>query len=637
MFRCLGIFPKLKLSSPSHGRFFSTAMPRDYGSLIEPLPKPPIYTPAIQDLLDPEQFVFVDTTANLPQLCQKGASLFIAPRRFGKSTLLGLRQAYLELKNDDASKLFKGLEAGKALKASIANEAKPRKPVPVIRLNLAIDTDVSPLEMRGIVNNQLLAEADRLGVANFKSEPVSKETLRHLINQLAKKGQPPAVHIDELDYSLVASLYKKESIATYDDRLDFLKSIFSLLKESLSKGAIHSIFAVGITQVGWRGLSTAANNLKLLSFLPHQDRPQIGYTWQQIERHFGDHIDAYVKAHTPSDTAEAKQQVREKLKKDLTDLYHGYCFHPSDKEPLYNPWSINNFFRRGSLKPYWALSTAAAWLTDRIDPSVVKSFLQASSPAAFSIDENDLQLATTQQLRGGLAVKEQAAILVQTGDLAIQQVDAASSTWKVRIPNEEVRSIVFPRLLSRIFGLDEEKLMSLKPAVLLQNLKVDEFFQYLVDCGLQLPANHIGESTAHASNEYPLPDVVAYIVQSLAMRFPSDFHVPGPVCAEAHTFAGTTKRVDVAFTIKKSAQSSPDTDTTLLWEFKTRKSKKIGKPSKGDFDQLAGYMTALKNNPLLKGQIKGYVVVFSQLNTPDRKLSIRVYEYAPAATKLKSD
>lgn len=78
----------------------------------------PLQTLSYRDLLDPTptQYVFVDNTANLAKLCMQDTSaIFIAPRRFGKSTLLECRQAYLESDNIDALRLFQDLHAGKDL------------------------------------------------------------------------------------------------------------------------------------------------------------------------------------------------------------------------------------------------------------------------------------------------------------------------------------------------------------------------------------------------------------------------------------------------------------------------------------------------------------------------------------------
>ena len=462
-----------------------------------------------------------------PILASDSATLFIAPRRFGKSTLLQLRRAYLELPNEQALKLFEHgggdneLAAAKDLRAAIA---AGRKPVPVINLNLAVPAVGPASDMHGAINNALLQQADLLNVS-LEAKPECHLTLFNLIFCLCRNGTPPAVQIDELDYCLVESMRTNEPKELHDDRVSIIGSLFSVLKQSLSAGYIHSIFAVGITHLRWPSISTPTNNLQLVSYDEAALRPQVGYTWAQIEKHFKGHIDAYVTANTDANASpEAKEQAKQQLRQDLTKMYDGYRFNRLDKEAFFNPWSINNFFLDGTLTDHWGQSVAAQWLGGKVEADLVEQFVQADLGRASSLDLYSLPVSYPFD---NLPPATQRALLVQCGELTIQE-----GTGNAKVPNEELRLSVLPALLMRLYRIDLDQLISIETARLLQECQVQEFFDRIVASRQQLPTDNF-KDTSRSYKEYPLPGVISTIIHQLARKIPDKLRIRGFVRTEA--------------------------------------------------------------------------------------------------------
>ena len=137
-----------------------------------------------------------------------------------------------------------------------------------------------------------------------------------------------AILIDEYDSPLTISLTNKDG----EEIRAVTRGLYSKLKPNSDK--IHLLFITGITRFSNQSIFSELNNLEDITF-DDSFATAFGYTQSELERYFEEGIDE-------------SGLGREYLIDNLKYWYDGYRF--ADKaEKVYNPVSINSFFRRESM------------------------------------------------------------------------------------------------------------------------------------------------------------------------------------------------------------------------------------------------------------------------------------------------
>jgi hypothetical protein len=155
----------------------------------------------------------------------------------------------------------------------------------------------------------------------------------------------PAVLIDEADFCLLDALGAGVPQPLVDARVRGLGQLFRCLKEHF--GRLHSVFITGVTLLYRRAGSTWLNGATFLSFpedgLSRAMAPQLGFTWTQIERTFGRHLNAY---------CATIGMERASLQERMTELYNGFGVGEGSRD-LFNTKSVLDFIRTGTLRSHF--------------------------------------------------------------------------------------------------------------------------------------------------------------------------------------------------------------------------------------------------------------------------------------------
>lgn len=302
------------------------------------------------------EYYYVDKTGFVKELMDNRSkvSLFMRPRRFGKTLCLSMLKYYFEKGYDQDGKeeenrhLFEGLKIMKAGE----NYTKHMGQYPVISLSLKsakqpdwkfayeclIDEIVKEFDRhRHILDSPHLSDVDKKQfqeMLNRQAPDVYWIKALEILSRFLKKAyrENVIILIDEYDVPLENAYFN----GYYNQMTDFIRSLF----ESALKTNANLEFAVvtGCLRITKESIFTGLNNLRTVSILNVGYAEYFGFTQPETEQLLKDY-----------DVCDRRKQVR--------SWYDGYLF---GKTEVYNPWSILLFvddLRQDSEaqpKSYWA-------------------------------------------------------------------------------------------------------------------------------------------------------------------------------------------------------------------------------------------------------------------------------------------
>jgi len=419
------------------------------------------------------------------------------------------------------------------------------------------------------LNEQFVEEAVRHGVESKLVVDVSNAstTLKNLVRLL----DHPAVLIDEVDFPFTDGVAKleytevvrrdpgKAPITVLDARTTVLAGIFLFLKNN-NGFAVHSVYVTGISQIAMRALSSHTRFINNVSYLRARQRPRLGFSRAQIERHFAAHIQAYIEVMGGDSDALIEQ---------LEAMYNGYAFHPGDAETLFNPWSVLSFFRTGELKAHWPAATRHKWLIPHLSWSLVESLIENGTAI---VTPGDLTAAIDFSSAQGLSDEAQTVLFVHTGDLTIARSATLAQPppagrWVVRIPNGEVRDTLLPQLVKEMCGLGE-KFWTREIASKIAGGEIEWLMSKVSELRHE-PHPVSSRDDAVRAHEPALSTVIARLVSAHA-AFRGELRLRGTVLNEASRLGDRSdKRLDVAWTVRSAdAPANESKDTTYVLELK---------------------------------------------------------------------
>ncbi|GHV67141.1 ATPase AAA [Bacteroidia bacterium] len=396
--------------------------------------KLPIGVQSFEDLRS-NDYLYVDKTEDIYRLVTSSKIVFLSrPRRFGKSLLVStLGELY-----EGNKSLFEGLY--------IYDKWDWTQQYPIIRIDWTSIKHDSKEEMEQSMSTFLQQEAnfhELTLISKYASDCFSE-----LIKSLHRKtGQKVVVLIDEYDSPILDSVGKSEA----EGVREFLQSFYKILKAT--DNHLKFVFMTGITKVAKVSIFSALNNLEDIT-LDEEYASICGYTQEELERDFSEHID---------NTAVRLEMTREDLLAKIRKWYDGYSW--DGKTSVYNPFSTLPFFKRNEFSNYWFETGTPTFLINRLKKhGLAKTVLEPVIADSSAFDSYDPEAL------------DDVPLLFQTGYLTVKNKEMinGNSLYTLEVPNLEVRTSLTRHLLSAYTNYPLSTMSVLGREMLQQILVCDE-------------------------------------------------------------------------------------------------------------------------------------------------------------------
>ncbi len=357
-----------------------------------------------------EDLVYVDKTLQIYQLILEGNLYFLSrPRRFGKSLLIST----LEHIFSGQKELFQNLAIGQ--KTEYSWEAYP-----ILQFNFAsYGHRVENLEEHLRYELEEYAKKYNLQISNIS---LSLQ-FQSLVEQIAQKGKPVVILIDEYDKPLVDFLTERRKAKANQE---VLRDFFSPLKNLEKNGHLQFLFITGVSKFSKVSLFSDLNNLTDLSISPVA-HDLLGITHEELLHYFDFHIQR---------SAQQLQMSKKELLKGIQLWYNGYSFEGNTR--LYNPYSLLNFFEQSRFRNFWFATGTPTFLVKELQRQKTKpKEMEGITVSETSFDKFDLDHLDMYML------------LFQTGYLTIRKAERKRYRMRYTLgyPNQEVREAFIHNLL----------------------------------------------------------------------------------------------------------------------------------------------------------------------------------------------
>ena len=377
-------------------------------------------------------YYFVDKTTFLSEFFRGHAdvTLITRPRRFGKTLLLSMTQQFLAIEGaEEHRQLFEGLQV---MDDPIAMAEQGTRPVVFVTLRdweagtwADMQTTVAwhfgmlyghfsflqedPMEPTERRTFETILQGD----APMSALGQAFSLLSHLL--AAHYGRKVVLLIDEYD----APLQCAWSHGYYEEAIGWYRTLFSSAMKS--NPALDFSILTGVLRIAKESIFSGLNNLEVSTVFRGGFADVCGYTKEEVQKI-------------------AQDLGMENKIPELTQWYDGYNFQGTE---IYNPWSVNNYFKQhGEAEAYWvntsgndiihtllAQADEERWeeLRALLTGGTVQAVLQ-EGVIYNTIGENSSDLYT---------------LLLQTGYLkAIGSMKIDDTRiYELAIPNREIRSL----------------------------------------------------------------------------------------------------------------------------------------------------------------------------------------------------
>ncbi|KAK3582488.1 hypothetical protein CHS0354_024035 [Potamilus streckersoni] len=278
--------------------------------------------------------MYVDKTEMIYHLMKdKGVYFLSRPRRFGKSLLLSTMEM-LALGRKD---LFKDLW--------IEDKWDWTRKYPVIRISM-LDINYEKLGLEKALKNILTKICNQYEI-KIEIDAV-KDIFKQILKEVHAKHGKIVLLIDEYDKPIIDFLEEKH-IETATENQAIMKNFYSCLKDN--GHFIHTLLITGISKFAKVSVFSELNHLTDLTLHPNYVN-LLGYTQEELEKYFDEHLDFYLTKHNK----ETKQGLLDKIRL----WYNGFSWDGENR--VYNPFSILNFFDTNQFANYWFVSGTPTFL-----------------------------------------------------------------------------------------------------------------------------------------------------------------------------------------------------------------------------------------------------------------------------------
>ncbi|MBR4986143.1 MAG: ATP-binding protein [Proteobacteria bacterium] len=420
-----------------------------------------------------DKAVYVDKTRLIYEMVHDDRAYFLArPRRFGKSLLVSVLQAYFEGKRE----LFDGL--------AMAELEQDWVQYPVFKFDMSITNYIYPVDLASVINANLMPYEEKYGRSGNDDDGPGVR-LHYLIRRAyAQTGQQVVVLIDEYDAPLL-DVIREES---FEPMRKMLQGVYKVLKESTAY--LRFVFLTGITKFSQLSIFSALSNLTDITMEPRY-ASICGITKDELCTELMPEVSAM---------AEELGISNDALLAQLKHKYDGYHFTKNCPD-IYNPFSLMNSLKRRELKNYWYSTGTPTLLTKTI--------------AQYTLRPEDLDNfnASEMELNAPMEKAETPIpVLYQSGYLTIKTV--RNGKYRLGFPNEEVRVSFLKGLVPYYTKLPEREnlsfVMSLTDAM--EDHDVDRAMNLMRSFISSIPYNAERQDEAHYKT-------IFYLIFRIASEF----------------------------------------------------------------------------------------------------------------------
>lgn len=360
-------------------------------------------------ILRKEGYVYVDKTMYIETLLQAGSQYcFLArPRRFGKSLFLSTLQYFFEGERE----LFMGLYIDSLNSVWDSH--------PVLRLDLNKERYASYGKLEDVLNKTFRSWEKKYGIIPQDTNLSQRfETIIEKAHEFT--GKRVVILVDEYDKPLVGNINNSE---VYEHYRNVLASLYSNFKSSAEH--IRLVFLTGVSRFSRLSVFSELNNIGDLTF-DNRFADVCGITINESLDYFQPGI---------SRLADKLKISFEAAVAQLKENYDGYKFTEEGSD-IYNPWSLLNSLDQSKISNFWnetGMPTIVAESLKRVNADLEETFDCVCS-------EDDLKALD-------LLNPDPIALLYQTGYLTIKEYLPEMQSYRLGIPNKEVKAGLFNTLL----------------------------------------------------------------------------------------------------------------------------------------------------------------------------------------------
>ena len=381
----------------------------------------PIGIQTFENIIE-DGFVYVDKTDLIYSLVNEGKVYFLSrPRRFGKSLLISTLKCYFEGRKE----FFEGLK--------IERLEKEWNAYPVLHLSFGGQNFLEPYTLDKVLD-EFVSEAESIYGKGQFAQTLGSRFKAVLANVHKKTGRRAVVLIDEYDKPLldvmeaeisITSDYGKTSLEEYNRNL--LKGFYSVFKEA--DADLRFVFLTGVTKFSQVSVFSGFNQPKDISMHPKYDAV-CGITEEEMVSYFHEPI---------TQMAQREKCTFDAMVGKLKKQYDGYHFSDT-LTGIFNPFSLLNAFDSMRIADYWFQTGTPTYLI-----RLMEHFSE-------NLDEITGRYYSMQDFADYKAdVERPLPMIYQSGYLTIKEYDSRTKTFKLDIPNDEVKQGFISLLANNYF------------------------------------------------------------------------------------------------------------------------------------------------------------------------------------------
>jgi hypothetical protein len=338
-----------------------------------------------------QDYVYVDKTEFVYALARKDTSAFLSrPRRFGKSLLL---ETFKELFLGSET-LFQGLW--------IHDKWDWSKTYPVIHLSFDA-ADYQNMGLGDAISYELNRWAEKYKIE--LSNDNYKTRFEELLKKISQKEGQVVLLIDEHDKPIMDYL-EIGDLPQAKENQKILKTFYSVLKKA--EPYLRFFIMTGVSNFSKTFIEL--NHLDDLT-LDKSYASIVGYTQEELEFYFEEHIQSVLKNH---------ELTREELLENMRIWYGGFSW--TGKTKLYNPYSILNFLKKETFQNFGFTSDILKLIEDR---------------RLFNVENTQVNAQLLE--RNNIENLNLIPLLFQKGYLTVKSFDRLTADIVLDYPNKEVR------------------------------------------------------------------------------------------------------------------------------------------------------------------------------------------------------
>ncbi len=360
-------------------------------------------------------YVYVDKTALAYQMVHENKYCFLnRPRRFGKSLLVTMLQAYFEGKRE----LFEGL--------AMEHLEHEWFSYPVIHLDISKGKFYDMASLHATLDS-LLADYEAKYSLHVEYEKAYNVRLQNVIKAAyAQTGREAVVLIDEYDAPMHDSMKNSD---LQEQIRNAMRNLFSPLKGE--ERHLRFVFLTGISKFSQLSIFSELNNITNISMLDRYS-DICGISRKELVAFFEADI---------RELATENEMTYDEALSELQHHYDGYHFSGRG-EDVYNPYSLFNTLASNEFDDYW-FSTGT--------PTFLIELLQEKHLDMLELD--DITATADRFDTPTEKIIDPVPVLYQSGYLTIKAYNHRGKIFKLGFPNTEVKT-GFSNSLFRYYAPD---------------------------------------------------------------------------------------------------------------------------------------------------------------------------------------